>query len=93
MSKFNVGDQVLVNGAVVAEITTYDEQADRLVYVVSVGGGTDTVYGHISNTRLQRLVSVATGEDAEDEAPEPSADDTQEIPAVPADEFTTSESL
>lgn len=60
MAKFNAGDKVLINGALVATIQTYDEDNDRIAYVsVPPGGGTDTTYGHISQTRVQHLVSEA----------------------------------
>lgn len=62
MSEFNVGDLVMVNGGIVATIHTYDAENDRLVYVSEVGGGTDTTYGHISQTRLTLLEAVATAQ-------------------------------
>lgn len=89
MPKFDKGDWVLVNGSVVAEIHTYDEDNDRLVYVHEVGGGTNTVYGHISQTRLQRMVR-----DVEAEDEDATEDGAVTVTASPdEDEITSSESL
>lgn len=63
MSKFNTGDKVIINGALVAEILTYDEGSDRIAYVTSVGGGTNTVYDHISKTRVDAFPTLTTEED------------------------------
>ena len=52
--KFSEGDKVLVNGGLVAEIVRYDELANVLVYKHNLpSGGTDSVYAHVSNTRLE----------------------------------------
>lgn len=66
MPKFNPGDKVLINGSLVATIQTYSEENDRIAYVSTPpGGGTDTTYGHISQTRVQLLVNEAQGVDVE----------------------------
>jgi hypothetical protein len=66
--KFVPGDRVLVNGSLVAEIHTYDEDSNVLVYTASVGGGTDTTYAHISQTRLEHLIQAPVGSDTRPEA-------------------------
>jgi hypothetical protein len=59
-SKFSAGDKVIVNGNLVAEILLWDEDADRLTFVtVPAGGGTDTVYGHISQYRVEAFPVAA----------------------------------
>lgn len=69
MAKFNTGDRVLINGNLVATIQTYDENNDRIAYVsVPPGGGTDTVYGHISQTRVEHLVTEAVSVPVEEVA-------------------------
>lgn len=81
MSKFNPGDKVLINGALVAVIQTYSEENDRIAYVSTPpGGGTDTTYGHISQTRVQLLVNEAQGADVEAPArhAEPEEDESVE---------------
>lgn len=79
MAEFNAGDKVLVNGNLVAEIHTYNKEADRLVYVVNQNGGTNHFYGHVSNTRLQHLVhdveAVPDLDAGSDEAAEDDSDD------------------
>ena len=57
MAAFNVGDKVLINGGLVAEITTYDEPNNLIVYVTNSdgAGATDTTTAHISLTRIQPL--------------------------------------
>lgn len=68
---FQPGDKVVINRGVIAEIVVYDTEANRLVYKHEVGGGTNTVYGHISNTQIDAFPSApAVVEDAD---PEPAA--------------------
>lgn len=56
MSKFNVGDRVLVNNGTIATITSYDENTGLVSYVVNLsGGGTDTHTRHIIQTTLEVL--------------------------------------
>jgi len=61
--KFVQGDKVLVNGSLVAEIETYDEDLNVVRYTSHVGGGTDTTTGHISQTRIEHLVQAPVGSD------------------------------
>lgn len=84
MSKFKAGDRVVVNGALVAEILTYDEASNVVAYVSQVGGGTDTTYGHISNTKIERLVTDREVEEGDDrtEAEKPDED----VNALPVQE-------
>ena len=53
MSKFQKGQQVIVNGGLIATIESYDESLNLLTYSPSVQGGTNTVYAHISHTQLE----------------------------------------
>ena len=62
-AKFQAGDKVLVNGSLVAEIETYDEELNVVRYTAQVGGGSDTTTGHISQTRIEHLVQPAVGSD------------------------------
>lgn len=77
--KFKPGDKVIVNHGVVATIVSYNTQANRLVYEITQGGGTNTVYGHISNTHLVGIDLPSV------------ADLTTEEPAVEPDEDESSE--
>lgn len=54
---FKAGDKVLVNGGTVAEIFTYDERANNLVYKIADGNSVNYVQTHVSNTRLEHLPS------------------------------------
>lgn len=66
MSKFNAGDRIIVNGNLVATIQSFDEENDRLVFVVTpAGGGSETVYGHISQHRLELLPEAVEAETLE----------------------------
>lgn len=59
MPKFAKGERVVIDGSLIATIQTYDEANDRIAYVsVPPGGGTNTTYGHISQTRVERLVTT-----------------------------------
>lgn len=49
-----VGDLILVQSQV-ARITRYDELADKFVYVLGEGNGTNFVEAHISNTAFRRI--------------------------------------
>ena len=55
--KYKTGDKVLINGAQIAVIDSYvSGEPNLVVYTTSLaGGGTDTVYAHISNTRIEDL--------------------------------------
>jgi hypothetical protein len=56
MSKFERGEKVLVNRNVIAEVLRYDEETDNFVYVIRpLGGGTETVTAHISQTTIEPL--------------------------------------
>jgi hypothetical protein len=56
VEKYKAGDRVLVDGAQVATILSYSEGANLFTYEVGLaGGGSNTVYAHISNTRIEDL--------------------------------------
>ena len=77
MSKFNPGDRVLVGGNFVATVHTYDEDNNRLVLVQQQNGGTNTIYGHISDYSLEPLSQVvaATSDDLLVPVPDDELDD------------------
>lgn len=82
MSEFNPGDRVLVNGNLVATIQNYDAD-NNLVVLVSTppGGGEDRLTAHISQTRLEHLVTPAIGSTERpvtDEAPAEVEGETEE---------------
>lgn len=81
MSKFQKGDQVLINGSLLATIQSYNEDNDRITYVsVPFGGGTDTTTAHISQTRVEPLHG------GRHEQPEDTVETEQ--PKAAKDEFT-----
>jgi len=50
------GDKVLIDGAQIATILSYNVEANLLSYETGLaGGGSNTVYAHISNTRIEDL--------------------------------------
>lgn len=49
-----VGDTILVQTQV-AKVTQYDEQFDRMTYVIGEGNGTNFVQAHISNTKFELI--------------------------------------
>jgi hypothetical protein len=49
-----VGDTILVQTQV-AKISSYNELADRFVYVLGEGNGTNSVEAHISNTNFRKI--------------------------------------
>lgn len=88
MSKFQSGDKVLINGALVATIQTYSEANNIVTYASRPpGGGTDTTTAHISQTRIERLVTETVAVPVEDDAQEES------VELLPQDEITGSSSL
>ena len=59
-AKYKTGDKVLVNGAQIGVIDTYNVEANLFTYTTATaGGGSNTVYAHISNTRIEDLPSGA----------------------------------
>jgi hypothetical protein len=77
MSNFQPGDKVLVNGTTVAEIEYYDEDTNVVRFVEkSASGATNTHTAHISQTKIQNLVTEAVGTDVE-ESSEKSDDDEE----------------
>lgn len=62
--QFQVGDRVLYNGSLVADITHIDYEVDRLVLRAAAGGGQNDIYGHISNSRLELINTPGTGDEA-----------------------------
>jgi len=54
---FKPGDKVLVNGGAVGEILVYDIPTDVLVVLSKAGSSTDRATYHLSQTRLEHLVS------------------------------------
>lgn len=94
MSEFKPGDRVLVDFSLVAEIQTYDTDSDRLVIVSRAGGSENTIYGHISNTRLEHLPEstpvVGTGDEVFTGEAQPAPEAVEENDTeAPKDEFTT----
>ena len=91
---FNPGDKVLIGGNLLAEIVVYDEQSNSLVYKhTPAGGGSDTVYAHVSNTRVEALPGAvaapepaAEAEAVEAEAVEAEAVEAEDVEAAEADE-------
>jgi hypothetical protein len=66
---FAIGDKVLYNGGVLAEIVNYDVGANIVVLRTRPGGGgEEIVTAHISNTRLEAL-NGQTFEQAEESKP------------------------
>jgi len=60
-AKYKTGDKVLVNGAQIGVVNTYDVGSNLFVYTTSLAGGAhDTVYAHISNTRIEDLPAGAS---------------------------------
>lgn len=55
-NEVKVGDTILVSTQV-AQITQYDELADRMTYVIGEGRGVNYIQAHVSNTNF-RLVSL-----------------------------------
>ena len=54
--KYKVGDKVLIDGAQIAVIDSYNVEANLVTYTTGLaGGGSNTVYAHISNTRIEDL--------------------------------------
>ena len=50
------GDKVLIDGAQIAVIESYNVEANLVTYTTGLaGGGSNTVYAHISNTRIEDL--------------------------------------
>ena len=50
------GDKVLIDGAQIAVIDSYNVEANLVTYTTGLaGGGLNTVYAHISNTRIEDL--------------------------------------
>ena len=94
--KFKVGDKVLVNRGLVAEVVVWDEPNNLVVYTYKVGLGTDTVTAPISHTDVRPLSEageVLGGEDY-DHRPVPAAPTPGNVEGRPAtdgsgDELTT----
>lgn len=77
---FKPGDKVLVNGGLVGVIDVYDVATDVLVVTSKAGGSTDRATYHISQTRLQHIVTdVVTS----DERPAEPATPVVEQPELP----------
>lgn len=92
MAKFQKGDKVLVNGNLVATIQTYSEANNIVTYVSTPpGGGTDTATGHISQTRIEHLVSERVVVPVEEE--EAVHAEAAVLDSLHADEITGSASL
>lgn len=53
----NVGDRILV-GTQVANVTFYNEDADKFGYVISDGGGVNNFSPHISNTPFEIIENL-----------------------------------
>ena len=55
------GDKVLIDGAQIAVIDSYNVEANLVTYTTGLaGGGLNTVYAHISNTRIEDLPDGAS---------------------------------
>jgi len=81
MAKFAKGERVIIDGSLIATIQSYNEDSGIVAYVsVPPGGGTNTTYGHISQTRVERLVVESAPEESVEVAPvEANEDSTDEI--------------
>lgn len=75
MSDFQPGDFVVVNGGLLAEIVTYNEDINLVVYKsIPSGGGYEIHTDHISQTRIEPVVP------AEPEQPELPLPDVNAVP-------------
>jgi hypothetical protein len=79
---FAAGDKVLVNGTLVAEIDYYDESNDVLRYITKANSQTNVTTAHVSQTRLEHLVSDVVASD-EKPSDEPGQHSAAESPADP----------
>jgi hypothetical protein len=72
VSDFNdihAGDKVLINGQP-ATIIVIDETANSLVFETELdGGGTNTTYAHVSNSRIEALPTAEPAVEAPVEEP------------------------
>lgn len=69
MSQFQSGDRVLLNGSLVVELESYDEENNRFIALNRVGGGTNRISDHISTNRFESLEDKSA-EDTEDREPD-----------------------
>lgn len=82
MSDFQPGDFVVVNGGLLAEIVTYNEDINLVVYKsIPSGGGYEIHTDHISQTRIELASQPESAPaPAEPEQPELPLPDVNAVP-------------
>jgi len=78
---FKPGDKVVVNGGAIGEILVYDVPTDVLVILSRAGSSTDRATYHLSQTRLEHLVSEQVTSDERPAGAEPT--EQPELPLEP----------